>query len=116
MLVIALESADLGERAVVTLRVGGMDLDLLNHGGGVGEEEVDLWNLHLNEPWWVVGEQRHWPVPAAPFCVEPIDPFPPLGDVVVVVVVVLTLILVVSLESISFAAAREKRSFEIPKG
>jgi hypothetical protein len=42
MLVIALESADLGERAVVTLRVGGMDLDLLNHGGGVGEEEVDL--------------------------------------------------------------------------
>lgn len=41
MLVIAGESADLGEREGVTLRVGGMDLDLLNHGGGVGEE-VDL--------------------------------------------------------------------------
>ena len=58
----------------------GMDLDLLNHAVVV---LVDLWNLHLKEPWWVVGEHKHWPPPFGEVIAS--DPFPPLplGDVVV---------------------------------
>jgi len=40
------------------LALEGMDFDRRIH-----VEERERWNRHRNEPWWVVGEQRHWPPP-----------------------------------------------------
>lgn len=61
------ESTDLGERDVTAV-LEGMDFDRFM--------VADRWNLHRNEPWWVVGEQRQWPLGdfVSPLAV-------PLGDV-----------------------------------
>lgn len=82
------DSTDLGEREVTVVFLGaGIELDLLNQEVVL---ELERWNLHLKEPWCVVGEQRHWPI--IPFVDDFIDPsavvvvvpssllFPPFGD------------------------------------
>ncbi|KAK4790565.1 hypothetical protein SAY86_017869 [Trapa natans] len=46
-------------RAAELLFLVGIEFDRF-----IQADDLERWNRHRNEPWWVVGEQRHWPAPS----------------------------------------------------
>lgn len=70
-----------------TSLLAGSDLDRR-----IQADDCDRWNRHRNEPWWVVGEQRHLPPPPPPpsplgeTTTEILSPLFTLGDVTPLVV------------------------------